>query len=140
MSNDKRARSVFSERLRMLRKSNNLTQKQVAQSLSIDRSTYAYYEIDKTKPDYDTLLRISRIFNVSVDFLLGRDRDASASVTLHDNHYPRDNTETSRSLVDLTQEELAFLNIYRQLDSIQRNAVMQFALEQRLRGQSFSDR
>lgn len=61
MSNDKRARSVFSERLRMLRKSNNLTQKQVAQSLSIDRSTYAYYEIDKTKPDYDTLLRISRI-------------------------------------------------------------------------------
>ena len=88
MSNDKRARSVFSERLRMLRKSNNLTQKQVAQSLSIDRSTYAYYEIDKTKPDYDTLLRISRIFNVSVDFLLGRDRDASASVTLHDNHIP----------------------------------------------------
>ena len=129
MSNDKRARSVFSERLRMLRKSNNLTQKQVAQSLSIDRSTYAYYEIDKTKPDYDTLLRI-----------LGRDRDASASVTLHDNHYPRDNTETSRSLVDLTQEELAFLNIYRQLDSIQRNAVMQFALEQRFQRQSFSDR
>lgn len=37
MSNDKRARSVFSERLRMLRKSNNLTQKQVAQSLSIDQ-------------------------------------------------------------------------------------------------------
>ena len=120
MSNDKRARSVFSERLRMLRKSNNLTQKQVAQSLSIDRSTYAYYEIDKTKPDYDTLLRISRIFNVSVDFLLGRDRDVSASVTLH--------------------EELAFLNIYRQLDSIQRNAVMQFALEQRFQRQSFSDR
>ena len=140
MSNDKRARSVFSERLRMLRKSNNLTQKQVAQSLSIDRSTYAYYEIDKTKPDYDTLLRISRIFNVSVDFLLGRDRDVSASVTLHDNQYPRDNTETSRSLVDLTQEELAFLNIYRQLDSIQRNAVMQFALEQRFQRQSFSDR
>ena len=138
MSNDKRARSVFSERLRMLRKSNNLTQKQVAQSLSIDRSTYAYYEIDKTKPDYDTLVRISRIFNVSVDFLLGR--DASASVTLHDNHYPRDNTETSRSLVDLTQEELAFLNIYRQLDGIQRNAVMQFALEQRFQRQSFSDR
>ena len=84
MSNDKRARSVFSERLRMLRKSNNLTQKQVAQSLSIYRSTYAS--------------------------------------------------------VDLTQEELAFLNIYRQLDSIQRNAVMQFALEQRFQRQSFSDR
>lgn len=139
MSIDKRARSVFSERLRMLRKSNSMTQKQVAQSLSIDRSTYAYYEIDKTKPDYDTLLRISRIFNVSVDFLLGRDRDASASVTLHDNHYPRDNAET-RSLVDLTQEELAFLNIYRQLDGMARNAVMQFALEQRFQRQSFSDR
>ena len=40
----------------------------------------------------------------------------------------------------LTQEELAFLNIYRQLDSIQRNAVMQFALEQRFQRQSFSDR
>lgn len=73
-------------------------------------------------------------------FFWAGDRDASASVTLHDNHYPRDNTETSRSLVDLTQEELAFLNIYRQLDGIQRNAVMQFALEQRFQRQSFSDR
>ncbi len=42
MSKEKsRPRSLFSNRLRMLRKASNMTQKQVAQKLSIDRSTYA---------------------------------------------------------------------------------------------------
>ena len=42
MSKEKsRPRSLFSNRLRMLRKASNMTQKHVAQKLSIDRSTYA---------------------------------------------------------------------------------------------------
>ena len=51
-----------------------------------------------------------------------------------------ENLKAYRKAKGLTQEELAFLNIYRQLDGIQRNAVMQFALEQRFQRQSFSDR
>lgn len=53
-----------------------MTQKQIVQSLSIDRSTYAYYELDKTKPDFETLVRISNIYQVSVDYLLGQTRFA----------------------------------------------------------------
>ncbi len=124
MSIEKQPRSMFSERLRMLRKASNMTQKQVAQNLSIDRSTYAYYEIDKTKPDYETLMRISRIFNVSVDYLLGRERELPSSLPLRDGAPERGGDPP------LSQDEQAILGVYRRLDAMQKNAVLQFALEQ----------
>ena len=138
MSNEKnRSRSLFSNRLRMLRKASNMTQKQVAQKLSIDRSTYAYYEIDKTKPDYDTLLHISRIFDVSVDFLLGREQEEpGAPLVFHDDYLPATGDMPSY-VSSLSPEEQTFLSIYRQLDAMQRGAVLQFALEHRYRKKSF---
>lgn len=133
MSNEKQPRSLFSDRLRMLRKASNMTQKQVAQKLSIDRSTYAYYEIDKTKPDYETLMRISRIFNVSVDYLLGREREIPSSLPLRDG-LPEHGGNLPLS--SLSQDEQAFLSVYRKLDAMQKNAVMQFALEQQYQKRS----
>ena len=62
MDAKQRNRTIFSRRLTQLRRNNGMTQKQIAQSLSIDRSTYAYYELDKTKPDFETLVRISNIY------------------------------------------------------------------------------
>lgn len=60
----------FGERLRKLRKNEDLTQEQIAKDLNIVRSTYAYYEIGRTYPDFSTLIRIAQLFNVSTDFLL----------------------------------------------------------------------
>ena len=71
MHANKMKRSVFAHRLRMLRRQMGVTQKEIAQSLNIDRSTYAYYETDKTNPDLITLRRIASIFHVSTDYLLG---------------------------------------------------------------------
>ena len=137
MSNENRPRSLFSTRLRMLRKASNMTQKQVAQKLSIDRSTYAYYEIDKTQPDYDTLLHISHIFHVSVDFLLGREQEEAApTLVLRDEYLPQTG-EPQPAVSDLSPEEQTFLSIYRQLDAVQKSAVLQFALEQRYRKQTY---
>ena len=49
MHANKMKRSVFAHRLRMLRRQMGVTQKEIAQSLNIDRSTYAYYETDKDR-------------------------------------------------------------------------------------------
>ena len=69
MPEENNSRSVFADRLRELRKISRMTQKQVAQILNLDRSTYAYYETDTTKPDYNTLVRIARMFRVSTDYM-----------------------------------------------------------------------
>ena len=53
-----------------MRKKFKYTQKQVADLLGLDRSTYAYYELGKIKPDISTIMRISDIFNVHYTAIL----------------------------------------------------------------------
>ncbi len=56
--------------LRHLRRVNYMSQKDLAQALQIDRSTYAYYELGKTRPEFETLICLARAYGVSVDSLL----------------------------------------------------------------------
>jgi hypothetical protein len=69
-------------------------------------------------------MRISRIFNVSVDYLLGRERELPSSLPLRDGAPERGGDPP------LSQDEQAILGVYRRLDAMQKNAVLQFALEQ----------
>ena len=54
----------------MYRKAAKLTQQQVADALGIQRSAYAYYEIDKTVPKLPTLSNIAKLYNISIDQLV----------------------------------------------------------------------
>lgn len=62
----------FGLRLKALRLKNEMTQKQVASYLHIDRTTYTGYESGKRFPDAQTLCKLADLFAVSVDYLLGR--------------------------------------------------------------------
>lgn len=61
------------ERLLTLRKAMGLTQKEVAEKLGISRQAYANYEIGNREPDHKTLIEIAKLFNVSLDYLLGKE-------------------------------------------------------------------
>ena len=61
------------ERIRELRKGRSLTQDILAQRLSVTKSVVSGYENSATYPSYDVLLGIADIFNVTTDYLLGRD-------------------------------------------------------------------
>lgn len=67
---------MLGKRLLYLRNKHELTQVELAKILCMSRSTYAQYEVDRRKPDYDTLQRIADYFKVSTDFLLGRTEDS----------------------------------------------------------------
>lgn len=54
-----------------LRKSHNLTQEMVADKLNLSRVRYNNYETGKRSPDYQTLTMIARLYNVSIDYLIG---------------------------------------------------------------------
>ncbi|MGM2820537.1 helix-turn-helix domain-containing protein [Bacillus cereus group sp. Bce001] len=64
---------TFGNIIRNLRKQKGITQKELAQSLQLSESTIGMYERNERQPDYNTLIRIADYFNVSTDFLLGRD-------------------------------------------------------------------
>jgi len=56
--------------LRTIRKTSHLTQQQVADKLEMNRSTYAYYETGKTTPSIFTLMKLSQLFQVPIDYIL----------------------------------------------------------------------
>lgn len=61
----------LSVRLRELRKIRNLKQKQVADLIHIHASMISAYENGLKNPSYNTLIKLSRLYGVTVDYLIG---------------------------------------------------------------------
>ncbi len=59
------------KRLRILRKKYGYTQAFVASQLNLKYHTYNNYEIGCREPSFDTLIDIAKLYNVSIDYLLG---------------------------------------------------------------------
>lgn len=62
---------MLGDRLRTIRKENNLTQKNIADVLGIDRTTYTVYEGGSITPSPATLVKLSKVYNVTVGYLIG---------------------------------------------------------------------
>ena len=60
---------LLANNLKFLRKRHGYTQSQVALLLEINRSTYAYYELGRTRPKIATL----QAYGVKIDDLLNKD-------------------------------------------------------------------
>ncbi len=56
--------------LRKIRKEKGYSQLKVAFDLNISREALSYYENGKRSPDVNMLCRMSKYFNVSIDFLI----------------------------------------------------------------------
>ncbi len=63
--------TIFAERLKEVRISRNITQKAVADYLGIQETSYQHYEYGKREPNFDTLVKLAKYFDVSSDYLLG---------------------------------------------------------------------
>lgn len=62
----------FGKILKNLRQENDLTQEELAKKINTARSNIANYENDKNMPSIDILEKISKFFDVSIDYLLGK--------------------------------------------------------------------
>ena len=62
----------FSQRLYELRIENNLTRAQLALQLNVSVRLISYWENAKRECDFDMLIKISTLFSVSIDYLLGK--------------------------------------------------------------------
>ncbi len=65
----------------MLRTARRMSQKELASRINIAKSVISFYESGDRMPSYDVLIRISQIFNVTTDYLLGIERSRTLDVS-----------------------------------------------------------
>lgn len=58
-------------KFKQLRLENNLTQSQMGNMLHLSRQGYANYENEIAEPSIEILIKMAKIFNCSIDYLLG---------------------------------------------------------------------
>lgn len=71
----------FGTRLKELRKQSGLTQQQLAERVGVTKSVISFYELKERAPSPDVLTKLSYIFHVSTDYLLGIERNKTVDVT-----------------------------------------------------------
>ncbi len=82
----------FGTKLKELRRQAGLTQKQLADRLWLSKATVSYYEQSLRYPSPEILVRLSGVFHVSTDYLLGID-----------------DKKQTLDVTDLTDEDILFL-------------------------------
>ncbi len=65
----------FGENFRKLRQDAKLSQKEVAQKLGIYQSNVSDWENDVSRPEYEKLIQLSKIYACSIAELLGVEED-----------------------------------------------------------------
>ena len=66
---------MISEIIKNIRKSENLTAKQLSLKLNVSASLIYEWEHGRSNPSLDDIVKIANIFNVSTDYLLGLEDD-----------------------------------------------------------------
>lgn len=64
---------MFNKRLREMRTKRGFTQQRIADSIDIALRSYQCYETGTRTPNYDLLIQLADVLDVSLDYLLGRD-------------------------------------------------------------------
>lgn len=62
---------MIGKKLKDLREDHDLTQKQLSEKLNITPAAISMWETDNSMPDYETLIKLAKLYNVSVDYILG---------------------------------------------------------------------
>ncbi len=70
--------NTFNKLIKELRKDLGKTQKEIAEILGISTTCYAGYEQGGHEPCFEILVKLSRYFDVSTDYLLGVTQDDGA--------------------------------------------------------------
>ena len=64
---------TFKERLKELRIDNGLTQQQLGKILNATKMAISHWESGHSEPSISQLIILSQIFEVTVDFLIGKE-------------------------------------------------------------------
>lgn len=63
---------MLGERLRSLRKEQNLKREDIAEGIGVTPRAITFYETNDKRPTLDTAIKLADFFDVSLDYLVGR--------------------------------------------------------------------
>ena len=98
-------------RLKELRKSKGLLQREVALNIGVSTQSYGYYENGINKPDPDMLIRLADFFNCSIDYLVGREDDFG-------------NIISGDIKKDLSKDEQTLLDCFNKMTPFERESIL----------------
>lgn len=87
-----------------LRKQKNKSQQEMAELLEIKQHSYSQYELGKTEPNIKNLIKLADYYNVSIDYLVGR--------------------QWHNDIGYLTPQQIECVNMIKQLNEINTTKVM----------------
>lgn len=80
---------MLGDKIKTLRKSNNMTQSQLSKAIGVSTGAVGLWELNKREPDSITLLKIARFFNVTVDYLLSNEKDNTITIIGRNGYYQK---------------------------------------------------
>lgn len=101
------------------------TQKQVADLLGVDRSTYSYYELGKIKPDIKTIMNLSKIFKVHYTEIL----ESEINYQFSDSLSQKNGQNVKLHLDELTPNEYRVLMAFKILPENSKNEIIKIINE-----------
>ncbi|WP_271397528.1 helix-turn-helix domain-containing protein [Salinicoccus roseus] len=72
----------FGNKLKKLRMDEGMSQEDLSRELSVSRQAVYKWESNRGYPDIDNLIRISDIFNVTIDELIRNDKDMKDKISI----------------------------------------------------------
>lgn len=97
----------FNENLKTARERKGISQKDLAETIGVAKSTYSLYESGNREPNVQTIKKIADILNVSADELLGINEDTTTIAA----HF--DGSEYTEEELDKIKEFAAFVKAQR---------------------------
>ncbi|MFA5576088.1 MAG: helix-turn-helix domain-containing protein [Tissierellaceae bacterium] len=107
---------TFADRLRLLREEKSLTQNDLAKLLNISRQSISNYESGTRFPnDVQILIKLSQVFSVSVDYLVGISNIRSPAIKSNQNQFPSNKNLDKRLF---TRKSEVLENLFYEIDTM----------------------
>ena len=106
---------MFSQILKNLRSGKGLSQRELSSQLGLSANCICEYEKGRSEPNLDTLMKLSSIFECSIDYLVGNSDDFGVVQILNNDSSP------------LTSLEKELLNYFSKMSESQKHRLIGYA-------------
>lgn len=103
----------FSDNCKLLRKKKGLTQEALGEKLNVSRKTISGWENNRSYPDIITLLKISQLYNISINCLIDGeiDSDDKDITNINSNNTIKEIIHLTSSFINIMMLFFSYLNI-----------------------------
>lgn len=87
-------------KIKLLREELNISQEELASKLGLSKGIISLYENEKRKPSFDILNKLSKIFNCSIDYIIGNDNEETYLINVYSSVHAGILSEMIENIVD----------------------------------------